>query len=333
MKLLIQIPCLDEEASLPATLADLPRTLQGFDEVAIVVVDDGSRDRTAEVARARDAHVVRVPYTRGLAHAFMTGIETCLACGADVIVNTDADNQYAGADVAALVAPILEGRADVVIGARPIATIASFSPTKRLLQRLGSWTVRRLSRSGVADATSGFRAFSREAALRLNVFSRYTYTLETIVQASERNLRIVSVPVRTNPVGRRSRLVRSTFDYVWRNAVALVRMSIVYRPFRFFMIPALAAFALATLIGLRFLVTYIVAGGVGGHVQSLILMAVLYGIAASLGVVALLGDLFTINRRLLEDLQLQARRQRFDSALGDRGAPMAAPTRRASQRP
>jgi glycosyltransferase involved in cell wall biosynthesis len=331
VRLLIQIPCLDEEASLPATLGDLPRAVPGFDEVAIVVVDDGSRDRTSEIAQRHGAHVVRVPYTRGLAHAFMTGIETCLARGADVVVNTDADNQYAGGDVAQLVAPILEGRADVVIGARPIASIASFSPTKRLLQRLGSWTVRRLSRTGVADATSGFRAFSREAALRLNVFSRYTYTLETIVQAAERDLRIVSVPVRTNPVTRRSRLVRSTFDYVWRNGVALVRMSVVYRPFRFFMIPALASFALATAIGLRFLVAYLAAGGVAGHVQSLILMAVLYGIAAALGVVAFLGDLFTINRRLLEDLQLQARRQRFDAA-GGRETPLVAPRIAASQR-
>ena len=332
MRLLIQIPCLDEEASLPATLAELPPALEGFDEVAIVVVDDGSRDRTAEIAQRLGAQVVPVPYTRGLAHAFMTGIEACLARGADVIVNTDADNQYAGADVAKLVAPILEGRADVVIGARPIASIASFSATKRLLQRLGSWTVRRLSGTGVADATSGFRAFSREAALRLNVFSRYTYTLETIVQAAERSLRIVSVPVRTNPVTRRSRLVRSTFDYAWRNAISLVRMSVVYRPFRFFMVPALVSFALATLIGLRFLVSYIAAEGVTGHVQSLILMAVLYGIAASLCVVALLGDLFTINRRLLEDLQLQARRQRCASTTGEADAAVAT-SRRATSEP
>lgn len=332
-KLIIQIPCLNEAQTLPATLADLPKSIPGVDVIETLVIDDGSRDGTSDIARACGVdHVVRLRRNKGLAAAFAAGIDACLKAGADFIVNTDADNQYAGADVAKLVAPILEGRADVVIGARPIASIASFSRTKRLLQRVGSWTVRGLSRTGVADATSGFRAFSREAALRLNVFSRYTYTLETIVQAAERNLRIVSVPVRTNPVTRRSRLVRSTFDYAWRNAIALVRMSIVYRPFRFFMIPALVTFALATAIGLRFLVSYVTADGVAGHVQSLILMAVLYGIAASLCVVALVGDLFTINRRLLEDLQLQARRQRFESAVGHRDAPVAAPRAAASQR-
>ena len=323
MRLLIQIPCLNEEECLPVTMHELPRALPGFDDIGIVVVDDGSHDGTAELAERLGAQTVRVPRSRGLAHAFMIGIEACLELGADIIVNTDADNQYVGADVARLVAPIVEGRADVVIGARPISSIATFSPTKRLLQRLGSWTVRLLSGTEVADATSGFRAFSREAALRLNVFSRYTYTLETIVQATQCDLRVISVPIRTNAAMRKSRLVRNNIDYVWRSGSALLRMSIVYRPFRFFMLPALASFALATVIGLRFVADYIGSGGVAGHVQSLILTAILYGVSVSLAVVAFLGDLFTINRRLLEDLQLYNRRRRFDATM--RGARPADP--------
>ena len=313
MKLVIQIPCLDEEESLPTTLRDLPTTLAGFDAIETVVIDDGSRDRSAEIAGRLGAHVVKVPRTRGLAHAFMTGVETSLALGAGVIVNTDADNQYVGDDIAKLAEPILRGEADVVIGARPIHTIESFSASKRLLQRLGSWTVRKLSGTQVLDATSGFRAFSREAALRLNVFSRYTYTLETIVQAAQRDLRVISVPVRVNPVLRSSRLVRSNLDYVWRNGSALLRMSVVYRPFRFFMIPAIAAFALATALGLRFIWYFLASEGVAGHLQSLILAAILYGVSASLTVVAFVGDLLAINRRLLEDLQLDRRRYRLEA--------------------
>jgi len=261
MRLLIQIPCLDEEESLPLTLAELPRAVPWFDEVGVVVVDDGSRDNTAQVARDWGAHVVHVRVTRGLAHAFMVGIDACLARGADVIVNTDADNQYAAADLVRLVAPVLSGDADFVIGARPIGSTESFTPTKRVLQRLGSWTVRKLSGAEVPDATSGYRALSREAALRLNVFSRFTYTLETIVQAAQCGLRVVSVPVRVNAVRRKSRLVRSNLDYVWRNGMALLRMSIVYRPFRFFMMPALAAFVLATMIGARFVWYFVASGG------------------------------------------------------------------------
>jgi len=316
VKLVIQIPCLNEETTLPATIRDLPREMTGFDAVEIVVIDDGSRDRTATVAGRAGAHVVRIPATRGLAYAFAVGIDTCLSRGADIIVNTDGDNQYVGEDIAALVAPILLGEADVVVGARPISTIASFSTGKKLLQRLGSWTVGKLSGTTVVDATSGFRAFSREAALRLNVFSRYTYTLETIVQAGQRGLRIASVPIRVNAVSRESRLVRSSFDYVLRTSGALLRMSIVYRPFRFFMIPALLAFAVATAICVRFLWYFVTSdGSASGHVQSLMLAGILFGASAALGVVALLGDLLAINRRLLEELQLDARRRRLGSEL------------------
>lgn len=311
MKLVIQIPCLDEEDQLPQTIRDLPRTIAGIDEIALVVVDDGSRDRTAEVARALGAQVVTVAGTRGLANAFMTGLEASLALGADIIVGTDADNQYRGEDVAALVAPILAGSADMVVGSRPIDEIATFSPAKKLLQRIGSWTVRRFSGTTVADATSGFRAMSREAALRLNVFSRYTYTLETIVQAALHGLRVASVPVRVNPPTRPSRLVRSNVDYLWRTGSGMIRIFVVYRPFRSFMLPAVALFALATLIALRFVYYYVAAGGSAGHVQSLILAAILYGLSGALMAVAFLGDLIAINRRLLEDLQLDARRRRL----------------------
>ena len=314
MKLVIQIPCLDEEAQLPQTVRDLPRAIAGVDEIELVVIDDGSRDRTAEVARELGARVVSVAGSRGLANAFMTGLEASLALGADIIVSTDADNQYRGDDVATLVAPILAGRADMVVGSRPIGEIASFSLTKKVLQRIGSWVVRRFSGTTVADATSGFRAMSREAALQLNVFSRYTYTLETIVQAALRGLRVVSVPVRVNPPTRPSRLVRSNLDYLWRTGSGMIRIFVVYRPFRSFMIPAGMLFAFATLIALRFLYYFVTAGGSAGHVQSLILAAILYGLSGVLMAVAFLGDLLAINRRLLEELQLDARRRRLPSA-------------------
>ena len=314
MKLVIQIPCLDEEAQLPQTVRDLPRAIAGVDEIELVVIDDGSRDRTAEVARELGARVVSLPGSRGLANAFMTGLEASLALGADIIVSTDADNQYRGDDVATLVAPILAGRADLVVGSRPIGEIASFSLTKKVLQRIGSWVVRRFSGTTVADATSGFRAMSRETALQLNVFSRYTYTLETIVQAALRGLRVVSVPVRVNPPTRPSRLVRSNLDYLWRTGSGMIRIFVVYRPFRSFMIPAGMLFAFATLIALRFLFYFVTAGGSAGHVQSLILAAILYGLSGVLMAVAFLGDLLAINRRLLEELQLDARRTRLPAA-------------------
>jgi glycosyltransferase involved in cell wall biosynthesis len=318
MKLVIQIPCYNEEAQLMRTVRELPQAIPGIDRIEIVAVDDGSADRTAEVARELGAHVVCVPCNRGLAHAFMRGLEASLALGADIIVNTDADNQYRGADVAAIVAPILAGNADLVIGARPIGQIADFSAVKKILQRLGSWTVGRLSATRVADATSGFRAMSREAALQLNVFSRYTYTLETIIQAAHHGLRVVSVPVRVNESTRASRLVRGNLDYMWRTASALVRVFVVYRPFRSFMVPALALFTVATMIALRFLYYFLEGGGSAGHVQSLILAAILYGLSGVLMAVAFLGDLLVINRRLLEELQLDARRARLGAAERER---------------
>ena len=251
MKLAIQIPCRDEAETLAQTIAALPRSLPGVDEIVTIVVDDGSRDSTSEIAATHGARVVRLPGQRGLAAAFVAGIDAALAQHAQIIVNTDGDNQYSGSDVAALIAPIVAGAADVAIGVRPIATIDTFSSTKRLLQRVGSWAVRRLSSTSVADATSGFRAYSREAALRLEVFSDYTYTLETIVQAAHHRLTIASIPVRVNPVVRPSRLMRNSVTYILRAGMGLLRMFVVYRPFRFFAIPALIVFALAAAIGVR----------------------------------------------------------------------------------
>lgn len=314
LKVVIQIPCLDEAETLRATIGDLPTALQGIDEIRVVVIDDGSDDETGDIAASLGASVVRLPETRGLAAAFSAGIDWALDAGADIVVNTDGDNQYRGADVASLVAPIVEGRADIVIGARPIATMRDFSRSKRWLQRVGSWVVRRLSGTAVADATSGFRAYSREAALRLEVFSGYTYTLETIVQAANHGLRVASVPVLVNPVARPSRLVRSSAHYVIRAGSGLLRMFVVYRPFRFFIIPAASSMLVASAIGVRFLWFYAVSGGAAGHLQSLILAGMLFGLGAAFTVVAFLGDLIAINRRMLEELRLEARRRRFDAA-------------------
>jgi glycosyltransferase involved in cell wall biosynthesis len=313
MKLAIQIPCLNEADTLPRTIADLPRSLPGVDQIVVIVVDDGSRDATAEVAASLGAQVVRSPITRGLARAFMTGIDVALRERADIVVNTDGDNQYRGEDIAALVAPIVARDTDVVIGARPIEEIAEFSFGKKLLQRVGSGIVRALTGTRVDDATSGFRAYSRDAALRLAVFSRYTYTLETIVHAAQSGLRIVSVPVRVNRVERPSRLARSSAHYAWRAGVDLARMFVVYRPFRSFVVPAIVACLSGAVLVARFLWYFIASDGAPGHVQSLVAAAMLFGAGGVLFVVALVGDLIAINRRLLEELRLESRRRRFDA--------------------
>lgn len=312
MKLIIQIPCFNEEASLPIALAALPREVPGFDQVEWLIIDDGSRDATVEVARAHGVdHVVGFRTNKGLARGFMLGIHACLARGADVIVNTDADNQYCADDIPALCAPILEGRADMVIGARPIATIEHFSPVKKLLQKLGSMVVKLVSGTTVADAPSGFRAFSRDAALSLNVFSRYTYTLETIIQAGQKNLTVVSVPVRVNKDLRPSRLVRSVRSYVVKSMTTIVRMFVVYRPFRFFMAIGLGIFTLGFALGARFLYHYLTGGG-SGMVQSLILAAVLLMMGSFTMLLAFVTDLLAVNRKLLEDVQAMLRAQALE---------------------
>lgn len=303
MKLIIQIPCFNESTTLGRTLANLPRTVPGFDAVEWLVVDDGSLDETARIALENGVdHVVRHTHNMGLARAFMTGLEACLRLGADVIVNTDADDQYDARDIPKLTQPILESRADMVIGCRPIDSIAHFSRLKKMLQRIGSWTVRMASGTDVPDAPSGFRSMSRSAAQRLVVFSNYTYTLETIIQAGQGNMAITWTPVRVNEDLRPSRLVKSIPSYIKRSVITIVRIFVIYRPFRFFASIGAMMFGAGFLLGLRFLWKYI--GGEGsGHVQSLILAGVLLGMGFQTLLIAFVTDLLAANRRLLEDIR------------------------------
>ena len=309
MKLIIQIPCLNEAATLGAALATLPRAVEGFDTVEWLVVDDGSTDGTAELARKLGVdHVIRHPVNRGLATAFMTGIDAALQHGADVIVNTDADNQYEAADIPLLVRPILEHRADMVIGVRPIAQTEHFSWIKKKLQRFGSWAVRIASKTDVADAPSGFRAMTRETAMRLNVFNAYTYTLETIIQAGLSNLAVVSVPIRTNPDLRPSRLVRSIPNYVKRSLVTIIRVFVIYRPLALFMWASAILTLVGIALGTRYL-GYLFAGDGGGHVQSLILAALCILLGGLAFMIGLLADLIATNRKLLEQVDFRLQRQ------------------------
>ncbi len=308
MKLIIQIPCYNEAATLGVTLAALPRQVAGFDRVEWLVIDDGSRDGTAQVARDLGVdHVVTHPRNQGLARAFMTGLHASLAAGADVIVNTDADNQYNAADIPALVAPVLAGQAEIVVGARPIENMQNFSLVKRALQLLGSWVVRVASRTEIPDAPSGFRAISRTAAQRLMVFNDYTYTLETIIQAGQMNMAITWVPVRVNPDLRPSRLMRSASSYVKLGMFTIIRIFVIYRPFRFFGTLGVALFGAGFLIGLRFLIAYL-AGHGNGHVQSLILASVLLSVGFQTVLVAFFADLLAANRALLEDIRFRQQR-------------------------
>ena len=311
-KLIIQIPCLDEAATLPATLRDLPREVEGFDAVEVLVVDDGSEDDTCAVARAHGVdHVLRLPHHQGLARAFMAGLHEALRLGADVIVNTDADNQYRGADVSKLTRPIVAGRALIVVGARPIAKSPHFTASNKFLQRLGSWVVRVASKTTIADASSGFRAISREAALRLFIYTSYTYTLEMIIQASRRGMPVVSVPVEINPPTRPSRLVRSNTQYVLRSIVTIARLLILYRPLRFFMALAAVSGSVAMVIGLRYLYFFLSGGG-AGHLQSLLASVVLSTVAVLFAVVGVLADLNAANRVLLEEIRYHQLRQTLE---------------------
>jgi glycosyltransferase involved in cell wall biosynthesis len=320
MKLIIQIPCYNEETSLPITLGELPRQVPGFSTVEWLVVDDGSEDRTAEVARAHGVeHIIRHTRNRGLARAFMTGIEAGLRAGADVIVNTDADNQYQAACIPALVAPILEGKAQIAIGARPIATIAHFSPLKKLLQRLGSWSVRVASGTSIVDATSGFRAYHKDAALQLYVINTYTYTLETIIQAGRKGIPIVSVPIEVNGELRPSRLLKGIADYVRRSIVTILRISVIYRPLQFF--TGLAAFvALFGVIGIARFLYFVTIGQSQGHIQSLVLSGALIAVATIIQVGGLLADIVAANRTLLEDIRARQLRAEIERARLGSGA-------------
>ena len=312
MKVIIQIPCYNEEATLGLTLSQLPRRLPGVDEVEWLIINDGSRDRTVEVAQASGVdHIVNFEHNQGLAKGFMAGIEAALKAGADIIVNTDADNQYCAEDIPKLIQPILDGNAEIVIGARPIQEIKDFSPIKKLLQKLGSWVVRIASKTDIPDAPSGFRAISREAALRLNVFNEYTYTLETIIQAGQRGMAITYVPIRTNGYLRPSRLVKSISAYVQRSIITIIRIFMTYRPLQFFMMLGSVPFSIGFLLCMRWLLLF---WGIWGgdpakpRVPSLILAAILILIGVQLWIFGLVADLMAVNRKLLEDVQLRLRR-------------------------
>ncbi|MGL5879912.1 MAG: glycosyltransferase family 2 protein [Xenococcaceae cyanobacterium] len=318
-KLIIQIPCYNEEATLGLTLSELPRQVPGVDVVEWLIINDGSIDRTLDVAKACGVdHIVNFERNQGLAKVFMAGIESCLKAGADIIVNTDADNQYCAADIPKLIAPIVDGSAEIVIGARPIQQIEHFSPIKKFLQKLGSWVVRIASKTDIPDAPSGFRAFSREAALRMNVFNEYTYTLETIIQAGQRGVAIAHVPIRTNGYLRPSRLVKSIPVYVQRSLLTIVRIFMTYQPLQFFMLLGSAPLGLGLILCLRWLILFFM-GTSRAHVPSLIVAAILILIGFQLWMFGLLADLMSVNRKMLEDIQLRLRRSELNKANREQG--------------
>jgi len=301
MKLIIQIPCFNEEQTLPLVLADLPRQVDGFDAVEWLVIDDGSTDDSIEVARAGGVdHIVRLTNNKGLAAAFQAGLDACLKLGADVIVNTDADNQYNAHDIPKLVAPVLAGRADMVVGDRQVMGIEHFSRSKKALQRLGSWLVRQASSTEVPDTTSGFRAYNREAAIQMAVMSKFTYTLETIIQAGKLLVAIDHVAIRTNPQTRESRLFPSMWSYVRRNGVSLFRIYTQYEPLKVFMTAAAVIGLGAFAVWGRFAYFYVVEGEGKGHVQSLILGAVLFNAAMVLAALGVIGDLLAAQRTMAQ---------------------------------
>lgn len=312
MKLIIQIPCYNEAETLTIALNDLPRHIYGIDEIEYLIINDGSKDDTVKVAKEWGVnYVVNFKCNRGLAKGFMAGLDACLRNGADIIVNTDADNQYCGEDIEKLVRPILEGKADMVIGERPIDNTEHFSPLKKKLQHLGSWVVRKASKTDIPDAPSGFRAYSRDAAMRLNVVNEYTYTLETIVQAGRNRMSVTSVPIRTNAELRPSRLFKSMFGYVKRSMVTILRAFLMYRPLVSFSIIAAVLFGLGVLLGVRFLV-FVFAGNGGGHVQSLILASTLMLSGVMTFIVGLQADIIAANRKILEDIQYHVRKLDYD---------------------
>ena len=308
MKLIIQIPCYNEAQTLPITLKELPQQFPGIDQVEYLVIDDGSDDNTAQVAVENGVHhVIRLNPHRGLAAGFTAGLEACLLQGADIIINTDADNQYNAEDMQSLIAPILSGQAEIVVGDRGVANLSAFSPSKRLLQRLGSWVVARASGLRTPDATSGFRAISREAALRTLVLSEYSYTLETLIQAGHRGVAVAYVPIRTNPHTRPSRLIRSVPQYLAYSGATIVRAYAMYRPLRVFTLMAILMISLGLILAFRFLYFWVIGQG-GGHIQSVILSAVLLIIGFQTLLIGLLADLIGFNRTILEELLYRTRR-------------------------
>jgi glycosyltransferase involved in cell wall biosynthesis len=316
MKLVIQIPCLNEEESLPSVLSELPRAVVGFDQVEWLIVDDGSTDRTVEVARRFGVdHVVRLTSNRGLATAFQSGLDAALKLGADVIVNTDADGQYSASDIPRLVEPIVARRADMVVGDRQVQDVEHFSPTKKLLQKLGSWVVRRASGTQVLDTTSGFRAYNREAALQLIVVSRYTYTLESLIQAGKMSVAIEDVPISPNETERESRLAGSTSAYVRRNAFAIFRAYTLYEPLRVFMMLTIVFAVLALAAWSPFLFDWIVNGDRSGHIQSLILGAVLMLAAVQMFALGIIGDALAGQRAIQQRVYERVRRLELEAGV------------------
>ncbi len=308
MKLIIQIPCYNEEKTLPETFADLPKQIDGIDTIEYLIINDGSSDRTIEVAEYLGIHhIVSFKQNKGLAKGFMAGIDACLHLGADIIVNTDADNQYCGDDIKKLVQPILDNKADMVIGERPINQTEHFSWKKKKFQHLGSWVVRIASNTDIPDAPSGFRAYSREAALRLNVTNEYTYTLETIIQAGRNKIALTSLPIRTNKETRKSRLFSSMWSYMKRSATVIIRAFMMYKPLKFFCAVGAIIFSIGIILGIRYII-FMLQGTGGGHVQSLILAAILLMIGFQTFIVGLLADIIAANRKLLEDIQYRVRK-------------------------
>lgn len=308
MKLMIQIPCYNEEQTLEIALDALPKKIEGVDEIEYLIINDGSKDNTVEVAKNWGVHhVVSFKQNKGLAKGFMAGIDACLKQGADIIVNTDADNQYCADDIAKLIEPILNNEADIVIGERPISETEHFSPLKKKLQKFGSWVVRKASKTDIPDAPSGFRAYSKEAAMQLNVINDYTYTLETIVQAGRNKMAIQSVPIRTNPELRESRLFSSMFGYVKRSMLTIVRAFMMYKSLLFFSILGGIIFFIGLVIGLRYLVFFF-NGNSGGHIQSLILSSTLLLIGVQTFVIGLLADVISANRKIMEDIQYRTKK-------------------------
>ncbi|MDX9702492.1 MAG: glycosyltransferase family 2 protein [Candidatus Auribacterota bacterium] len=307
MKLIIQIPCYNEAETLPQVFNELPKNLRGITSIETLLIDDGSTDKSVQVAEKFGVnHILSFKQNMGLARAFKEGLDACIKFGADIIVNTDADNQYCAKDIEKLIAPILEGSADIVIGARPIEDIKDFSWIKKKLQRFGSSVVRSLSLTDIPDATSGFRAFSRTAALRINIFSQYTYTLETLIQAGENKLKVVSIPVRVNRKTRESRLLKSIPHYIIHSVATMLRICVLYRPFHYFFTVGSIMFFAGFLLGLRFLFYYFMGTGTG-HIQSLILASVLLTVGFQMFLFGLLADVVATNRKLAEDIQARVK--------------------------
>jgi len=303
MKLIVQIPCFNEEKTLPQTVRDIPRSIDGIDKIEILIIDDGSTDQTVKIAESLNVdHIIRFRHNKGLARAFTAGLDASVQCGADIIVNTDADNQYKGEDIPKLIKPIMEDKAEIVVGDRQVGTISHFSFIKKVLQKFGSWVVRQISETNITDTTSGFRAYSKDAALKLNIVSPFTYTLESIIQAGKKHITIVHVPIRTNKPLRKSRLFKSIPSYIQRSVVTIVRMYTMFQPLRIFFYFGSTFLLFGSLGVFRFLYLYVLSSGASGHIQSLILSGVFLIMGFMLLMIGLVADIISFNRRLIEDI-------------------------------